>query len=305
MVLYFFKNVIQLIIIGIGITLISFVLLHLTGDPVDMLLPQDAGPEAYESMRYELGLDKPLPIQYFIFLKNAVTGNFGFSLQHRKPALDLVLERLPASLELAFSAMVIATVIGVFVGIICALKPGSIFDLSAMVNALIGQSMPIFWLGIMLIILFSVNLGLLPVSGRGTFKHLILPSVTLATWVMPLIVRLTRSSMIEILEMDYIRTAKGKGLSPYTVLTRHALSNALIPIITVVGLNFGRLLGGAIVTETVFGWPGLGRLTVTAIHQLDYSVVQASVVIFAAVIVVTNFIVDICYVLLDPRIRLS
>jgi ABC-type dipeptide/oligopeptide/nickel transport system permease component len=242
-------------------------------------------------------------IQYAKFLKGAVQGDFGMSMVHRRSAFQIVIERLPATLELACSAMLFAILVAVPIGVIAAVKRNSLFDYSSMGVALSMQSMPTFWLAIMLVLLFSVTFNIFPTSGRGSFEQLILPTVALGSFYMAMISRLTRSGLLEVLSEDYIRTARAKGVKEYLVVLKHALKNSLIPLVTVVGLEFGRLLGGAVITETVFEWPGVGKLAVTAINQRDYPVVQAVVFVLAVTFVLVNFFTDLLYSYLDPRIR--
>jgi peptide/nickel transport system permease protein len=285
-------------------TLVVFMLLHITpGDPATIILGEQATPEQIADLRRSMGLDRPLPEQYMRFLTNAVRGDFGMSIRAQRPALEYVLERLPATLQLSAGAFAFALLIGLPIGILSAVKRLSIWDHSSMFIALLGQSMPVFWLGLMLIVVFAVQLRWLPASGMGQPQHLILPAITLGTFLIGLIIRLTRSSMLDVLSQDYIRTARAKGLPESAVLVRHALKNAFIPVVTVLGLQMGTLLGGAVITETVFAWPGMGMVTVTAIHQRDYPVVQSAVLVSAVLVVLINWCVDVLYHYLDPRIR--
>jgi peptide/nickel transport system permease protein len=285
-------------------TFVVFLLLHITpGDPATIILGEQATPEQIADLRRSMGLDRPLPEQYLRFLTNAVRGDFGISIRAQRPALEYVLERLPATLQLSAGAFAFALLTGLPIGMVSAVKRLSIWDHSSMFIALLGQSMPVFWLGLMLIVVFAVQLRWLPASGMGQPQHLILPAITLGTFLIGLIIRLTRSSMLDVLSQDYIRTARAKGLSEGTVLVRHALKNAFIPVVTVLGLQMGTLLGGAVITETVFAWPGMGMVTVTAIHQRDYPVVQSAVLVSAVLVVLINWFVDVLYHYLDPRIR--
>jgi ABC-type dipeptide/oligopeptide/nickel transport system permease component len=295
----------QLMIVILGISMITFFLLHLTGDPVVMLLPYDAGQEEMERFRVAMGFDKPLYVQYWRFLRGAVQGDFGRSLYIEQSAFLLVWERLPATLLLTVAGMSAAMLVAVPLGIISAMKRYSVIDNVCTVLAISGQAMPIFWLGIMLIILFAVNLRWVPASGYGTWKHLILPAITLGAFQAPITMRLVRSGMLEVLNQDYIRTARAKGVPERRVLIKHAFKNACIPVITIVGLQFGQLLGGAIVTETVFAWPGVATKTVDAIRNQDFPVVQAGVFLLAIFIVSVNFRVDIIVGMIDPRIRVQ
>jgi len=253
----------------------------------------------------QLGFNDPLHVQYLRFAAKAIKGDFGDSLYYNIPVFELITERLPASMELACAAMLFALVFAVPIGILSAVKRGSFLDMSSMFGALVGLSMPHFWLGIMLMLLFSVHLGWLPTSGRGTMAHLIMPAVSLGLGLMAMFARLTRSVMLEVLSLDYIRTARAKGLKEQVVIAKHALKNALIPLVTVAGMQFGFLIGGTVIIETVFAWPGLGRLVVQAIFSRDYPLVQGIVFIFSIIFVGMNLFVDILYVYLDPQITYS
>ena len=300
---YFLKRLWHTVYVVIGISVISFFFIHLSGDPVMLMLPADASPAQIERLREQLGFNDPLPVQYWRFVTHAVRGDFGKSLYYHIPALKLIVERLPASLELALAAMVIALVVSVPIGVVSAVRRGSAVDMASMLVALFGLSMPHFWLGIMLILLFSVKLGWLPTSGRGSFAQLIMPALALGLSLMAMFARLTRSVMLEVLSLDYVRTARAKGLPERIVIGKHALKNALIPLVTVAGMQFGFLLGGTVVIETVFAWPGVGRLVVQAIFNRDYPLVQAAVFILALIFVAVNLFVDILYLYLDPQIR--
>jgi peptide/nickel transport system permease protein len=285
-----------------GISTIVFVVLRLSGDPAMLLLPQEASVEDVMRLRHDLGLDDPILLQYLRFLGNSVVGNFGESLRHREPAMALVRSHLWATLELSFAAFFIAAVVAVPIGILAAVKPQSLHDQAVMTLTLIGQSAPTFWIGIMLILAFGLELRWFPIGGRGTLAHLVMPALTLGAFAMASIARLTRSAMLDVLRLDYINTARAKGLGNRRVIWKHALKNAAIPVVTIMGLQFGALLGGAVVTETVFSWPGIGRLAIQGIYNRDYPVVQASVFIAAGFFVVINFVVDLLYTILDPRI---
>jgi ABC-type dipeptide/oligopeptide/nickel transport system permease component len=254
-------------------------------------------------LRHDLGLDDALLRQYVRFLGNALRGNFGESLRHREPAMTLVRSHLWATLELAFAAFFMAAVVAVPIGVLAAVKPHSPYDHAVMTLALIGQSAPTFWIGIMLILAFGLGLRWLPIGGRGTIAHLVMPAITLGAFAMASIARLTRAAMLEVMRLDYINTARAKGLSHAYIIWKHALKNAAIPVVTIMGLQFGALLGGAVVTETVFSWPGIGRLAIQGIYNRDYPVVQASVFVAAVFFVVVNFAIDLLYTILDPRIR--
>ena len=287
----------------LGVSFVVFLILHLTGDPALLLLPPDASAEDIAKFRTAMGFDDPWPVQYLRFLKGAVRGDFGESVRHGEPAMGLVVERLPATFELAGAGLLIALCLAIPAGIVSAVRRNTIVDYVSTVVALLGQAMPTFWLGIMLILVFSVRLSWLPSSGRGDLEHLILPAITLGLFTTARITRLTRSGMLEVLGQDYIRTARAKGVSESPVVWKHALKNASIPIVTIVGIELGTLLGGSVITETIFAWPGVGRLSVQAIFNRDYPVVQAAVFLLASTFVIVNFLVDIVYTYLDPRIR--
>src|SRR6266511_1636193 len=294
----------QSLVLILLVPFVVFMLLHITpGDPATIILGEQATSEQIADLRRSMGLDRPLPEQYARFLANAVRGDFGMSIRAQRPALEYVLERLPATLQLSAGAFAFAMLTGIPTGILSAVKRLSVWDHSSMFVALLGQSMPVYWLGLMLIIVFAVQLRWLPASGMGQPQHLVLPAITLGSFLIGLIIRLTRSSMLEVLNQDYVRTARAKGVSERSVLVRHALKNALIPVVTVLGLQMGTLLGGAVITETVFAWPGMGMVTVTAIHQRDYPVVQSAVLVSAVLVVLINWFVDVLYHYLDPRIR--
>jgi peptide/nickel transport system permease protein len=288
-----------------GLLTLVFVAARLTGDPAVLMLPLGATDADLAEFRHQLGLDLPLWEQYANFLADAVRGNFGESLLHQRPAMDVVLERFPATIQLSLVALVMGMVIGVIAGFVAALKRGTFLELIAMTTALLGQATPIFWLGIILILVFAVQLGWLPAGGRGTFAHLVLPAITLATFTSASIARLLRSSMIEILKEDYIRTAWAKGLVSHLVFMRHVARNALIPVVTMVGILAGELFSGAVVTETIFSWPGVGRVILLAIESKDFPVVQAGVAVISAMFILINLLVDLTYGLLDPRIRIN
>ena len=292
-----------MILVAIGVATLVFVLVFLTGDPVMLMVPMNATPAEIDNLREAMGLNDPLPVQYWRYMVRAVQGDFGDSIKMGQPALRLVAERFPATLELGLAGVILATAIGVSVGILSAIKRDTWIDALGRILALGSQSMPIFWLGLMLIILFSVKLQLLPPFGRGGFKELILPAVTLATYNIPLVLRLTRSTIFDVIHQDYVRTARAKGLPERVVVFLHILRNAAIPIVTVTGMNFGRILGGAIVTETVFAWPGVGLLSIDAIFTADYPVIMASTVVLVISVVLVNFLTDLTYAMLDPRIR--
>jgi ABC-type dipeptide/oligopeptide/nickel transport system permease component len=287
----------------VAVLLVVFMCLASTGDPVDMLAPPEATPADREQIRQAYGLDQPAIVQFGVFLTRAVRGDFGRSFFKGKPALDLVLERFPASLQLALASTVIALLVGVPLGIIAAVRRGTWLDQGAMALALVGQSVASFWLALMLILVFSVNLHWLPVSGYQGLQYLVLPSVALSVWLLALLARLTRSGMLEVLSEDYVRTARAKGLRNWAVLTHHALRNTLIPLVTMTGLSLGWQLGGALVIESVFAWPGLGLLLLESVLRRDYPVVLAGITLLATVFIVLNLVVDLLYVYVDPRIR--
>ena len=300
---YVLKRVGEAVVVCFGISLITFLLLHVAGDPVALLLSIESKAEDAKILRQALGLDQPLYVQYWIFLKDLIRLDFGRSLFIREPALALVLERFPATIELTMAGMLMAVAISIPLGVIAAVRRYSLLDNLCTVFAVSGQAMPIFWLGLMLIIFFSVRVHLLPASGRGTLLHLLMPAFTLGASLAPITMRMTRSKMLDILSEDYVRTARAKGVRERLVLFKHAFRNAAIPIVTILGLQFGRLLGGAIVTETVFAWPGLGSLAVTAIRNFDYPLAQAAILTMAVIVVAVNLVIDVAVGWLDPRIR--
>jgi peptide/nickel transport system permease protein len=302
---YALRQVVQLAVVIVGISMLAFAILHVIGDPVTLLLPQNAGKEEYERYNKLLGLDKPIYVQYWKFASRAVQGDFGKSWYADTPAFKLVLERMLPTLYLTTAGLVTALLIALPLGILAALKQHSFVDSLCTMAAVAGQAMPIFWLGIMLIIIFAVQLRLLPASGYGTWQHFLMPSFTLGAFLAPITMRLVRSGVIEIMNMEYIKTARAKGLAERLVVIKHAFRNACIPVITVLGLQFGQLLGGAVITETVFAWPGVATLTVDAIRNQDFPVVQCAVVLLALIIVAVNFLVDMIVGLIDPRIRVG
>jgi ABC-type dipeptide/oligopeptide/nickel transport system permease component len=292
------------LLVLLGVTIVVFSLVRvIPGDPVRLMLPPDATDQDVEILREQLGFNQPLYRQYLLFMQGVLTGDLGKSLRFRRPVSELVWERLPATIELAIAGTLLTIVIGIPAGVIAAWKRNSFYDSFFMFLTMVGQSIPIFWLGIMLILFFSVNLRLLPTSGRGSLAQLIMPAVTLSTFFMALVARLTRSSVLEILGQPYVQTARAKGLGEYLVMVRHVLKNALLPVVTILGLQVGVLLGGAVITETVFAWPGIGTLAVGAIYNRDYPLVQGTVLIAAGIFVVINIVVDFLYLFLDPRIR--
>lgn len=303
---YLAQRLIHAIFVLIGISLIVFITIRLTGDPVMMLL-QDGNPsqEDIDEMRRLLDLDKPLPVQYIRFVGKAVTGDFGRSFRYSTPALELVLERMPSTITLTLSSMLVGILVAFPMGIISAIARGRLLDFGVRLFSLIGISMPNFWLGIILIIIFGVRLRWLPVSGNESWRHLILPSIALGLALSGSLTRLLRSNMLDVLSEDYIRTAQAKGLSRRVTLIGHALRNAMIPVLTILGLQFGLLLGGAVIVENVFSWPGVGRLVVNSIGARDYPVVQAAVLLLAVILLIANLLVDLLYTVVDPRIALE
>lgn len=289
-----------------AITLIVFGLTHLTGSPVDALLPDDATPDQAERLIRHWGLDRPLHEQYLTFLGNALQGDFGESLKWRgQTAMGVVLARLPATLELGALAVVLSVVVAIPLGVVAAMRRGSMIDSSANVIALLGQSLPQFWLGIIMIWVFAVTLGWLPTSGRGTFQHMIMPAIAMASFQIAALTRLTRSAMLEVLDSEYIKLARLKGVPEWKVVWKHALRNAAIAPLTYFGILAGAILTGSVVIETVFSWPGTGLLAIDAIRGRDYPVVQAVVILFAVIFLLANYLVDVLYAFVDPRIRFS
>lgn len=309
MALFILRRILASVPVLIGVTLAAFLLLQLIpGDPVQVLLfgsemPADVSEEFLEQMREELGLNDPLPVRYGRFLLGALQGDLGDSIKTGRPVVTEVAERLPYTIQLAAAGLGIAVVLGVLLGVLAAARHGTAADTATMVVAVAGVSTPSFWLGLMLMLLFGVRWGWLPVYGSGTWKHLVLPAVTLGFGTAAIIARMTRSGVLEVLRQDYIRTARAKGLAERVVLYRHALKNALIPVVTVIGVQAGALLGGTVIVESVFAWPGLGRLTINAIAARDLPQIQAVVMLVALMYVGVNLFVDLLYSWLDPRIR--
>jgi ABC-type dipeptide/oligopeptide/nickel transport system permease component len=322
---YVAQRLLHTVLVLLGVSLLTFALIHMTpGDPVLVMLGTDATPSELERLRHLLGLDQPLYIQYAHYLGLLVTGQMGDSIFQHQPVTKLIGDRFPATVELTLAAMSIAIVVGMVTGVISAVMPYSIFDISAMLLALAGVAMPVFWLGMLAILLFSLQLGWLPSFGRGepliqaiqylfktgdpsdvvdSIRHLILPALTLGAFSAALISRLVRSALLEVLGQDYVRTARAKGLASMNVISRHSLPNALIPVVTVIGLQVGTLLGGAVLAETIFAWPGIGRLLIQAISQRDYPLVQGIVLVTALVVCLINLVVDVLYVAINPRVR--
>ena len=331
---YILKRLIWTIPTLFGVTLMVFSMVHLSpGDPAVAILGDKANEQSVRELRAQMGLDKPLYTQYFIYMSNIAKGDFGKSATSYEPVLDEFMDRFPATIELASLAMIIATFFGVLAGIISAIKRYSVFDYASMFGALAGVSMPVFWLGLILIYFFSVKLGVLPVSGRlgyefdidhvtgfylidsllvkdyeafwDALRHLVLPAISLGTIPMAIIARMTRSSMIEVMKEEYIKTARAKGCSRFQVIVIHALRNALMPVVTIIGLMFGSLFAGSILTETTFSWPGIGKWLVNAVYQRDFPVIQSATLIIAAVFIAINLVVDLLYAVINPKIRLS
>lgn len=299
------KRVGQTLLVLFCVATLTFFLIRLTGDPVRAMLPETASLEQEEALRQHFGLDRPLFEQYLAYLWGILRFDFGVSLYFNQPAIELIASRMPATIQLGVGAFVFALIVAVPAGMIAALKRGKSVDSAVVGIVLLGQSIPPFFVGIMLILIFAVSLNWLPASGDGNLQSLILPSITLGLYSMAMIARLLRSSLIDVLGEDYIRTARAKGLTYWRAIRDHALKNAALPVITIVGLEIGTLLGGAILTEQVFSWPGVGRLTVEAINNRDFALIQAIVLILSMIFVITNLIVDIAYAFIDPRVRLS
>jgi peptide/nickel transport system permease protein len=301
---YVVLRLLQALVVVVGVSVIVFFLIHLGGDPASLLLPPNATAEQIQQFRQAMGFDQPLPVQFVQFLGRALHGDFGQSFRYgNESALTLVLERVGPTLALSGFALLLTLLIGVPLGILAAVRRNSAWDTLSLVLALSGQALPVFWFGILLILLFAAGLHWLPASGGGDLVHLILPGITLAAYSLAIFSRLLRSSLIDALGADYVRTARAKGLDEQRILLVHALKNASIPVITVLGLQVGSLLGGAVVTEQVFAYPGMGLLAVQAIQGRDFSVIQAFVVLTAVVIVLVNLAVDLLYVWLDPRVQ--
>lgn len=300
---YVLRRLLAGLICLIGVSIIIFTVVRLTGDVTDLLLPADAKPEDFVRLRAELGLDKPIPVQYLIFIKEAARGNFGRSTRWTRPALELVLTRVPATFQLGGVAFLFAISLGLLAGVTAATHRGKWIEQVVRLGALCGQSMPTFWIGIMLILIVGVELHLLPTSGRGGFSHIILPAITLGAFSMASQSRLTRSSMLNVLGADYIKMARLKGNPERTVIWKHALKNASIPIVTLAGFQLANVIGQAVIVETVFAWPGLGKLIIDAVFARDYAVVQAGVSLLSMIYVFINIGVDLLYGFLDPQIR--
>ena len=296
------RGIVHMLIVVLGVYTALFLLLRLTGDPALLYVSEDAGPAQIQRVREQLGLADPLPVQYLRFLGRAAVGDFGVSLRYNQPALPLVLAAVPATLELTAAALFLSALVGVPVGILSATRRNSMADRLSLVASLIGQCLPTFWLGIILILVFALGLGVLPSSGRGTLAHVVMPALTLGAYSTARVARLTRSSVLEVLNQDFVRTAHAKGLAQRVVILRHVLKNAALPIVTILGLSVSTLLGGAVITETIFDWPGIGRLMVQAVFVRDYPIVQGTAFLIAAMVTAVTFVTDALYAWLDPRI---
>ena len=307
MIAYITRRLVQTVVVIIGVTAVSFSVLFLSGDPTYLLLGNVGGmsEEQIADFRRQMGFDRPVYVQYLDYMSGILRGDLGNSYYHGTSNLRLIGQYMPATLQLGLAAIVISVLVGLPVGIVAAMFRGRLLDHLSMLGALVGQAMPVFWLGLVLMLVFSVQLRWLPVSGSGTWRHLILPAITLASYSIAVNARVMRSSMLEVLGQDYVRTARAKGLNEWSVVIRHALKNAMIPVVTMLGIQIGFVLGGSVITETIFAWPGLGRLVVQAINTRDIPLVQAIVIVFAAMFVLINLLVDLTYAYLDPRIRLA
>jgi peptide/nickel transport system permease protein len=296
------RRALRLLSVAFGVSSAVFFLLRLSGDPVTLFMDTQSSPEEIAAMRHELGFDRPVAIQYLDFLGRAARFDFGSSIRYRAPATSLVFDRIVATLQLSLAALAFAVLVAVPLGMVAALQRGSLIDNACITVTLVGQSVPVFWLGIVLILVLAVDMNLLPTSGYGGPDHFVLPMVTLGAYSMSRIARLTRSGMLEVLSEEYVRTARAKGLRESVVLVRHALKNASLSVVTVVGYTFSALIGGAIITEAIFAWPGVGSLMVQAVQTRDYPLVQASVFTVALLVAAVNMLVDVSYRYLDPRI---
>jgi ABC-type dipeptide/oligopeptide/nickel transport system permease component len=297
------RRLLQVPLIVVLVLTIIFFTLRLSGDPAALYVGQDARAEDLANVRRMLGLDAPLPVQYARFLVNALRGDFGQSLRYNEPALPILLERWPVSIQLAVASLVLSLLIGLPVGIVSALRRGSLLDRVSMTAVMLGQGAPVFWIGVVLIVIFSVRLRWLPASGSGTWQHLVLPSLTLGAFFASRVARFTRTAILEALPQDFVRTARAKGLSEARVLWAHIAKNAAIPVITVTGLTIPALIGGAVITESVFSWPGVGNAIIAAVYNRDYPIVQSGVFVISLLVMATNIAVDVLYAALDPRIR--
>jgi len=306
MTTYALRRLLQGVLVVLGVALIVFLLMHLApGDPAALMLHDGASQQDIADLRGRLGLDRPLHVQFATFLRGAVQGDLGRSLFHERPAMEVVVHFLPPTILLSLAALALALVVAFPLGIVSALKRDTVWDHLSMGFAVLGQAMPPFWLGIVLIFVFAVELGLVPSSGMGSARHLILPAITLSAYLTALLTRMVRSGLLETLGQDYVRTARGKGLSTSTVVLKHALRTTIIPLVTIVGIQLGDLLAGALVVETVFAWPGVGRLLIQAIGTRDFPVIQSGVLVISVIVVSLNLVVDLLYAVVDPRISYS
>lgn len=300
---YIFRRLIRAAITIIGISIIVFSLVHVSGDPIALMLPPESTKEDMEAMRVALGFDKPLYVQYWKFFSNAIQGDFGMSIRWQRPCMELFLERFPNTLVLGITSMIWALIMGLTVGILSAVYHGRWFDSFGKIIALVGQALPVFWLGLMLMVLFAEWLGWLPTSGIGTWQQLVLPSLTLGAVFAAAITRLTRSTMLDVMDSEYIKMARTLGIPERIVVIKQGFKNAAIPVLTLAALNFIVLINGTVITESIFNWPGIGRLSVEAIFARDYPVVQTIVLIASSLFVFMNLLVDVLYAFIDPRIR--
>jgi len=304
MINFLFSRLFSATIVILGVSTLVFMLIHFVpGDPVEVMLGESSQPADREALRHNLGLDQSLTVQLSNYYSGLIRLDLGQSLHSKRPIIDVLLERIPATIELALAGLIVAILIAFPLGVIAATRRNTAWDSGAMMFSMLGISIPNFWMGPLLILVFSLWLGWFPVSGNDSLASLILPAITLGTAMAAILSRMVRATMLEVLSEDYIRTARAKGMSEYTVLTRHALRNALLPVITLLGLQLGTLLGGAVITEIVFSWPGLGQLTIDSINRRDYPVVQACVLLISLSYVVINTLTDLVYIRLDPRIR--
>lgn len=304
MLRYIFSRLGQSILVMFGVSVMIFYSLHLTGDPAAVMMPPGSSQAEIDNFRSAMGFDRPLLWQYGHYLNGVLHGDLGQSLRYEQPVTELIAQRVPATLLLAVTALAWSTLAGMILGLVSAIWRNTFWDFLARLLAFSGQAIPVFWLGLLMILLFSLQLRWLPSSGYGSASQLVMPAISLGAYYMSAIARLVRASLIDVLHLDYIRTARAKGLSPWRILIRHGLRNALIPVVTVQGMYFASLLGGALVTEIIFAWPGIGRLAVQAIQNRDFPLVQAIVLLAALVFVMVNLLIDLLYVVLNPRIRL-
>ena len=302
---YLIRRILQSLVVVFGVSIVAFAMLFMTGDPTEIILGEGADHmtvDQIEEFRVKMGFDRPWYIQYASFLGNAVHGDFGYSFTRHQPAFQVIIEKMPATIQLAAVAFVLSLLISIPLGVLSAVNPHKPVDRISTVVALLGQSIPSFWLSILLMLLFGVQLKWLPISGSGTWQHMVMPAIALAAFPIARNMRLTRSSMLDFMQKDFVRTARAKGISEYRVVTAHVLRNSLLPIVTAIGLEAGFLLGGSVIIETIFGWPGVGREIVQAIGSKDFNVVQAGVITLALIFAVVNLVIDLAYSWIDPRI---